>query len=152
MLNFSPTPVGVFFKMKLSETKIWQRLNQIQKQHKQWFLIRIESSTINGIPDVYACISGSCFWLGLKCNEVKNRGLSKYQINWHIKHRQSGGLSFILNYHASKSALELLEVRDSRVVHLVEESPVTKNTFNKKLELTVSSTALRSGILKKQDT
>ena len=85
--------------MSTKESKLWKKINQLQKGRKDWHLTRIESSTINGIPDIYGCIDGSSFWLELKANEVKNCNLSKFQINWHIKHRQVGGESFILNFH-----------------------------------------------------
>ena len=131
--------------MKITESKIWKRLNLIQKTQKSWFLTRIESSTINGIPDIYACVTGHSFWLELKANEVKNCNLSKFQINWHIKHRQVGGKSFILNFHASQCALQLLEVRDSRAVHLIAESPVTSDVFNEKLILLINRAARGAG-------
>ena len=62
------------------ESLIWKRLNLIQKKQKDWHLVRIESNTINGIPDVNACINGLEFWIELKANDAKNYGLSKYQI------------------------------------------------------------------------
>ena len=40
-------------KKRLSEKKIWNYLNQVQKEHKGAHFTRIESATINGIPDVY---------------------------------------------------------------------------------------------------
>tara|TARA_E500000318_G_C3561664_1_gene213729 strand:- start:1928 stop:2326 length:399 start_codon:yes stop_codon:yes gene_type:complete len=131
--------------MKLTESKIWKRLNLIQKKKKDWFLTRIESSTINGIPDIYACVTGHSFWIELKANEVKNCNLSKFQINWHIKHKQVGGQSFILNFHASQCALQLLEVRDSRALHLIAESPVTSDVFNEKLILLINRAARGAG-------
>lgn len=131
--------------MKITESKIWKRLNLIQKTQKSWFLTRIESSTINGIPDIYACVTGHSFWIELKANEVKNCNLSKFQINWHIKHKQVGGHSFILNFHASQCALQLLEVRDSRAVHLISESPVTSDVFNEKLILLINQAVRGAG-------
>lgn len=102
--------------MKITESKIWKRLNLIQKTQKSWFLTRIESSTINGIPDVFGCIEGRSFWLELKATDAKNCGLSKFQINWHLNFQQAGGTVRILNVGTSESRLELLEIRESGVV------------------------------------
>ena len=52
--------------MATKEAKLWKKINQLQKGRKDWHLTRIESSTINGIPDVYGCIKGRSFWLELK--------------------------------------------------------------------------------------
>ena len=131
--------------MSTKEAKLWKKINQLQKGRKDWHLTRIESSTINVIPDIYGCIDGSSFWLELKANEVKNCNLSKFQINWHIKHRQVGGKSFILNFHASQCALKLLEVHDSRAVHLIAESPVTSDVFDEKLILLIHRAARSAG-------
>tara|TARA_R110002020_G_scaffold71042_1_gene183940 strand:+ start:2167 stop:2559 length:393 start_codon:yes stop_codon:yes gene_type:complete len=98
--------------MRGNESKLWQRINLIQKTKKRWHLMRIESSTINGIPDVNACIEDCEFWLELKANEAKNCGLSKYQINWHLKRQRAGGKCFILNQRASLRVLELLQIRE----------------------------------------
>jgi hypothetical protein len=94
------------------ESLIWKRLNLIQKKQKDWHLVRIESNTINGIPDVNACINGLEFWIELKANDAKNYGLSKYQINWHLKRHKCGGHSFILNRSLKHEAFELLEIRE----------------------------------------
>ena len=102
--------------MKITESKIWKRLNLIQKTQKSWFLTRIESSTINGIPDVFGCIKGRSFWLELKATDVKNCGLSKFQINWHLNYQQAGGTVRILNVGTSETRLELLEIREPGVV------------------------------------
>ena len=67
-------------------------------------LFRIESNTINGIPDVYWLINNKSIWIELKSNDVKNLGLSKYQINWHLTHFKNGGTSFILREDLSQRA------------------------------------------------
>jgi hypothetical protein len=67
---------------KTNEAKLWQRIRDLKiKGH----FTRIESSTLNGIPDVNACHSGAEYWLELKSNDLKNCGLSKWQINWQNK-------------------------------------------------------------------
>ncbi len=100
--------------MSITESKLWNWINQIHKTEKSWHLFRIESSTINGIPDVNACIDGKDFWIELKCNRGKNLGVSKFQSVWHLKRKQSGGKCFILNASSTKRRLEVFEVRESR--------------------------------------
>ena len=102
--------------MSTKESKLWKKINQLQKGRKDWHLTRIESSTINGIPDVFGCIEGRAFWLELKATDVKNCGLSKFQINWHLNYQQAGGTVRILNVGTSESRLELLEIREPGVV------------------------------------
>ena len=50
---------------------------------------------------------GHEFWIEIKANNSKNLNLSKYQINWILKHQQHGGHVFILNKALSQSALKL---------------------------------------------
>ena len=110
----------------MKESKIWFYINQIQKKFKDYHFIRIESATINGIPDVNACVKGHEFWLELKSNNTKNYGLSKYQINWFIKRRRAGGFAFILHYTPLKSEFKLLEVREDGFPFVVSRFPHTK--------------------------
>ena len=100
--------------MKLTESKIWSYINKIQKQKKNWHFVRIESNTVNGIPDVNGVINGREYWIELKCNRGNNIGLSKYQLLWHSKRIQSGGKCFILHLTEKHEHIEILEVRDSR--------------------------------------
>ena len=78
------------------ESKLWQKINALQKTHKSWHFTRIESTTIRGIPDINCIINGFEFWIELKSKQSKNLGLSDFQINWHIKHQKCGGKVFIL--------------------------------------------------------
>lgn len=94
------------------ETRIWQDLKNLDKD---WHFTRIESSTVNGIPDVHCVVNKQVFWLELKANTSKNCGLSKYQINWHIKYLKAGGKAYILNRPLLQAPYELLAVsRESR--------------------------------------
>ena len=106
----------------MTEAKLWRQLNQLQKSNKNWHFCRIESSTINGIPDVNGCVNGVDVWYELKANKVNNYGLSKYQINWHIKRQRGGGRVFILHLPRAKGHLEILRVTDSGAVELVTRS------------------------------
>jgi hypothetical protein len=63
--------------MKKSESNLWKRIKNLKLKGQ---LFRIESNTINGIPDVYWLINNKSIWIELKSNAIKNLGLSKYQI------------------------------------------------------------------------
>ena len=102
------------------ETKLWHELKNLDSK---WHFTRVESSTINGIPDVHCVVDKEIFWLELKSNTSKNCGLSKYQINWHIKYQKAGGKSFILNRPLLKGPYKLLAVsRKSRTPQEISES------------------------------
>jgi hypothetical protein len=96
----------------MKESQLWRHLASIQKTKKDWHFFRIESSTINGIPDVNGCMNGVEIWLELKSGESKNYGLSKYQINWHIERLCCGGNVFILLFTPKLKSLKIL-----RLVH-----------------------------------
>jgi hypothetical protein len=102
--------------MKKSESLLWQRIKKLNLKGQ---IFRIESTTINGIPDVYWLINNKSIWIELKSNDVKNLGLSKYQINWHLTHFKNGGTSFILREDLSQRTLpeyQLFVVREPRTV------------------------------------
>ena len=108
--------------MKKPESLLW---NKIKKLNLKGQIFRIESNTINGIPDVYLLKKGKSIWIELKANNIKNCGLSKYQINWHLKHFQNGGNSFILREDLSQRApknLQIFVVREPRELVLVREN------------------------------
>ena len=111
-------------KKRLSEKKIWSYLNQFQKENKEAHFTRIESSTINGIPDVYCVFQGYSFWLELKANVVKNCNMSKFQMVWHINNKRAGGNCFILNWPLLELGPKLLEVREPSAVIPVSTVPV----------------------------
>ena len=107
--------------MKKSESLLWQRIKNLQLKGQ---IFRIESTTINGIPDVYWLINNKSIWIELKSNNVKNLGLSKYQINWHLTHYKNGGVSFILREALSlshSSEYQIFVIREPRSVILVEK-------------------------------
>jgi len=121
-------------KMSINESKLWKTIKTVQKPYSDWFLFRLESKTINGIPDVYGCIRSSSFWLELKCSNAKDKGLSKYQWNWHIDYFRSGGKSFILNYHATQTKLQLLAIHEPRTLHPIQEWTFDREPGTKDLE------------------
>ena len=91
------------------------------------FLTRIESGlTLSGIPDLYVVYYSNlinktvnkpvAFWLELKSNNLKNCNVSKYQINWILKHNKAGGIAYILNRPVTQGGLKLYSVDHRAVV------------------------------------
>ena len=101
------------------ESKLWKRIKDL---HLNAHIFRIESNTINGIPDVHCTIKGKSFWLELKSNDLKNYGISKWQINWHIEYQKHGGRAFILASGVKHRGLKLLRGDESGIVVLVARS------------------------------
>ena len=90
--------------MKKRESKLWQRIKKnITKPH----LIRVESNTINGIPDINGCWNSKEFWIELKSDKVGYPKLSKWQISWINKRIKHGGIVIIFNETLLKRSLEL---------------------------------------------
>ena len=112
--------------MKKRESLLWAKIRKLKLIGQ---IFRIESNTINGIPDVYYINEGKSIWVELKSNEVKDLGLSKYQINWHIDHLIHGGKSFILQETLSQGLLKLYRVRETRRVELLAEGDVSSATL-----------------------
>ena len=90
--------------MKKRESKLWQRIKKhITKPH----LIRVESNTINGIPDINGCWKAKEFWLELKSDRVGYPKLSKWQISWINKRIKHGGIVIICNETLLEKSLKL---------------------------------------------
>ena len=98
------------------ESKLWKRIKNLNLNAH---IFRVESNTINGIPDVHCTIKGKSFWLELKSNDLKNYGISKWQINWHIEYQKHGGRTFILASGVKHRGLKLLRVKGSGAVRHV---------------------------------
>ena len=112
--------------MKKRESLLWAKIRKLKLIGQ---IFRIESNTINGIPDVYYICEGKSIWVELKSNEVKDLGLSKYQTNWHIDHQIHGGRSYILQETLSQPKLKLLEVREPRSLDPVAEGENSRLTL-----------------------
>jgi hypothetical protein len=110
------------------ESKLWQRIKKLNLDAQ---IFRIESNTINGIPDVYILYKGRTVWLELKSNDLKNYGLSKWQINWHLTHLKNGGTAYILNRGQRESPLKLLEIKGRGAVGLVSVASDTEAGLRK---------------------
>ena len=100
----------------MSKTKESNLYNLIKTTIKNSHLTRIESNTLNGIPDLHCAYKGRTFWLELKANNIKNCNLSKYQINWILKHQRHGGLVYILNKSIKQRALKLYRLSPCAVL------------------------------------
>lgn len=103
--------------MKKRESKLWQRIKKnITKPH----FIRVESNTINGIPDINGCWSGKEFWIELKSDKVGYPKLSKWQIAWINKRIKHGGVVIICNETLLEKSLKLYRplsaIRDPRLL------------------------------------
>ena len=103
----------------MSKTKESNLYNLIKTTIKNAHFTRIESYTLNGIPDLHCAYRGKVFWLELKANDIKNCNLSKFQINWILKHQRHGGLVFILNKTIKQSVFKLYTLDACAVVREV---------------------------------
>ena len=104
--------------MQTKESKLWNKIKLLKLKGQ---IFRIESNTINGIPDVYWLINGKSIWIELKANNIKNCNLSKWQFNWHLKHNINGGRAFILCRRALlQCPYQILEVREPRTLNLLK--------------------------------
>jgi len=78
---------------KNPESLLW---NKVKKGLTKCFLTRIESSTINGIPDVHGVLNRNIFWIELKSDKISFPPLNKWQVVWINKYVKAGGVVFIL--------------------------------------------------------
>jgi|TARA_R100001163_G_C4952142_1_gene119452 Holliday junction resolvase len=91
------------------EKNLWKSLNKIAKT-RSLFMMRLETTTINGVPDVFCCIKGKSFFVELKANDDKKLNLSKYQILWQIDYLKAGGNVFNLVLALSQRELKLVKI------------------------------------------
>ena len=86
------------------ESLLWKK---VKKGLTKCFLTRIESSTINGIPDVHAVSDLDVFWIELKSDELSFPKLNKWQVVWINKYIKAGGKVIILKETPLKRSLKL---------------------------------------------
>ena len=88
---------------KNGETRLWQKvINGLT----DCFLTRIESSTINGIPDIHVVMGNEVFWIELKSDSLSYPKLNKWQIVWINKYVKAGGKVIILKENLGKTPLQ----------------------------------------------
>jgi hypothetical protein len=100
----------------MSKTKESNLYNLIKSTIKNAHFTRLESNTINGIPDLHCAYKGFTFWIEIKANNIKNCNLSKYQINWILKYQRHGGQVYILNKTIKERGLKLYTLEPSLVL------------------------------------
>jgi Holliday junction resolvase len=100
----------------MSKTKESNLYNLIKTTIKNVHFTRIESYTLNGIPDLHCIYKGRTFWIELKANDINNCNLSKYQINWILKYQRHGGQVYILNKTIKQRALKLYRLSPCAVL------------------------------------
>tara|TARA_R110000751_G_scaffold37491_1_gene90873 strand:- start:61 stop:480 length:420 start_codon:yes stop_codon:yes gene_type:complete len=88
---------------KNNEARLWQK---VKKGLADCFLTRIESSTINGIPDIHAVHKQEVFWIELKSDSLSYPALNKWQIVWINKYVKAGGKVIILKENLGKTPLQ----------------------------------------------
>jgi hypothetical protein len=88
---------------KNGESRLWQK---VKKGLTDCFLTRIESSTINGIPDIHAVHKQEVFWIELKSDLLSYPALNKWQIVWINKYVKAGGKVIILKENLGKTPLQ----------------------------------------------
>ena len=95
--------------MSNSETNFWK---QIKKNlEDEFFLTRIETLTVSGVPDVFGIYKGNSFWIELKSNPVNFPNLNKYQIVWINRAVKHGATVLILVKALKEKALKIYRVR-----------------------------------------
>ena len=113
---------------KTTESDIYKLIKKAVVNLKlNCFLTRIESGlTLSGIPDLYLVYNSKlinktvnkpvAFWLEIKSNNLKNCNISKYQVNWILKHNKAGGVAYILNRPVKQRGLKLYRVEPCNVL------------------------------------
>ena len=90
--------------VKKQESRLWQKT---KKGLVDCYLTRIESTTINGVPDIHAVNKDNIFWIELKSDEANYPKLNKWQIVWINKYIKAGGKVIIFKETLSKRSLKL---------------------------------------------
>ena len=86
------------------ESLLWQRT---KKGLTDCYLTRIETSTINGVPDIHGVHKQGVFWIELKSDQLIYPALNKWQIVWINKYIKAGCSVIILKETPSQRLLEL---------------------------------------------
>jgi len=92
--------------------------NRIKTALKTAYLLRIETSTVKGVADVFCIYKRCSFWVELKANDSKNLQLGGYQLNWHDTINKHGGHSFILVKTIGQRGLKIYSVEGRGVKFL----------------------------------
>ena len=86
------------------EKLLWQRT---KKGLTECFLTRIETNTLNGVPDVHGVHKKGMFWIELKSDKLSFPNLNKWQIVWINRYIKHGGTVLILKETPSEATIKL---------------------------------------------
>jgi hypothetical protein len=85
---------------KNPESRLWSK---VKNGLNKCFLTRIESSSINGIPDIHGVSTSGVFWIELKSDKSNYPKLNRWQIVWINRYIKAGGTVFILHENLAKT-------------------------------------------------
>jgi penicillin-binding protein-related factor A (putative recombinase) len=77
------------------ESLFWKQIKTALSD-QGYFLTRVETLTVSGVPDVFGIYKGRSFWCELKSNQVSYPALNKYQIVWINRAVKHGATVFSL--------------------------------------------------------
>ena len=97
--------------MANSESLLWKQI-KTALSNQGYFLTRIETLTVSGVPDVFGIYKGTSFWCELKSNPVNYPALNKYQIVWINRAVKHGGVVMILVKAQKERALKIYRIKD----------------------------------------
>jgi penicillin-binding protein-related factor A (putative recombinase) len=93
------------------ESLFWKQIKTVLSD-QGYFLTRVETLTVSGVPDVFGIYKGRSFWCELKSNQVSYPTLNKYQIVWINRAVKHGATVLILVKAQKDKALKIYRVRD----------------------------------------
>jgi len=93
------------------ESLFWKQIKTVLSD-QGYFLTRIETLTVSGVPDVFGIYKGRSFWCELKSNQVSYPALNKYQIVWINRAVKHGATVLILVKAQKDKALKIYRVSD----------------------------------------
>jgi len=93
------------------ESLFWKQIKSALSD-QGYFLTRVETLTVSGVPDVFGIYKGRSFWCELKSNQVSYPTLNKYQIVWINRAVKHGATVLILVKAQKDKALKIYRVRE----------------------------------------
>ena len=93
------------------ESLFWKQIKTVLSD-QGYFLTRVETLTVSGVPDVFGIYKGRSFWCELKSNQVSYPALNKYQIVWINRAVKHGATVLILVKAQKDKALKIYRVRE----------------------------------------
>lgn len=93
------------------ESLLWKQIKTVLSD-QGYFLTRIETLTVSGVPDVFGIYKGTSFWCELKSNPVNYPALNKYQIVWINRAVKHSGVVMILVKAQKERALKIYRIKD----------------------------------------